>query len=52
MYYGDTLKVECPKGSGNYMNLANAAEVVQHRLINLFLEILVVNVLLIIGNNM
>lgn len=36
MYYGDSLKVECPKGSGNMMNLANAAELLQHRLINLF----------------
>lgn len=36
MYYGDTLKVECPKGSGKYVNLADAAEVLQHRLTNLF----------------
>lgn len=36
MYYGDTLKVECPKGSGQFMNLARCAEVIQHRLINLF----------------
>lgn len=36
MYYGDDLKVECPIGSGNYMNLARAAQVLQHRLINLF----------------
>ena len=36
MYYGDDLKVECPKGSGNYMNLARAAQVLQHRLISLF----------------
>lgn len=36
MYYGDDLKVECPTGSGEYMNLAGAAEVVQRRLINLF----------------
>ncbi|ODQ65211.1 hypothetical protein NADFUDRAFT_83258 [Nadsonia fulvescens var. elongata DSM 6958] len=36
MYYGDTLKVECPKGSGDYMNLAKVAENIQHRLINIF----------------
>lgn len=36
MYYGDELKVECPTGSGNYMNLAGAADVIQRRLVNLF----------------
>lgn len=36
MYYGDDLKVECPKGSGEFMNLAQASEVLQHRLISLF----------------
>lgn len=36
LYYGDDLKVECPKGSGNLMNLARVAENIQHRLINLF----------------
>lgn len=36
MYYGDNLKVECPKGSGNYMNLARCAQELQHRLISLF----------------
>jgi hypothetical protein len=36
LYYGDDLKVECPKGSGNMMNLARVAENIQHRLISLF----------------
>jgi glycogen debranching enzyme len=36
LYYGKDFEVECPKGSGNYMNLAKVAENVQHRLINLF----------------
>ncbi|AOW01120.1 Six-hairpin glycosidase-like protein [Yarrowia lipolytica] len=36
LYYGDTLKVECPTGSGNYMNLAKVAEEIQHRLIHIF----------------
>ena len=35
-YYGDELKVECPTGSGDYMNLAQVAEEVQHRLIHIF----------------
>ena len=30
-YYGDDLQVECPTGSGDYMNLANVAEEIQHR---------------------
>ncbi|OWZ77611.1 cytoplasmic protein [Cryptococcus neoformans Tu401-1] len=35
-YYGDSLTVECPTGSGDYMSLAGAAEEIQHRLIHIF----------------
>ncbi|KAJ3551800.1 hypothetical protein NM688_g4505 [Phlebia brevispora] len=35
-YYGDELQVECPTGSGDYMNLANVAEEIQHRIIHIF----------------
>jgi len=35
-YYGDDLQVECPTGSGEYMNLANVAEEIQHRIIHIF----------------
>ncbi|GAC1587294.1 MAG: glucosidase [Ginsengibacter sp.] len=35
-FYGDTLKVECPKGSGNYLNLNEVAEQLTERLIHLF----------------
>ncbi|RLV94125.1 Uncharacterized protein JA1_001944 [Spathaspora sp. JA1] len=37
LYYGPDLKVECPKGSGDFLNLAQCAQEIQHRLINLFL---------------
>lgn len=37
LYYGLDLKVECPKGSGEYLNLAQCAQEIQHRLIHLFL---------------
>lgn len=37
LYYGSDLKVECPKGSGDYLNLAQCAQEIQHRLIHLFL---------------
>ena len=36
MYYGETLKVECPKGSGEYMHLGHVAEEIQHRIQHLF----------------
>lgn len=36
LYYGNDLKVECPVGSGHFMNLARVAQVLQHRLIGLF----------------
>ncbi|CDK29607.1 unnamed protein product [Kuraishia capsulata CBS 1993] len=37
LYYGPSLKVECPKGSGEYLNLAQVAEELQHRLIHLMI---------------
>ncbi|NWH05189.1 MGH1-like glycoside hydrolase domain-containing protein [Desulfobacter latus] len=36
-YYGDTLKVECPTGSGNMMTLGEVATELSRRLIRLFL---------------
>ena len=36
-YYGDTLKVECPTGSGRMMNLGEVAADLSRRLIRLFL---------------
>lgn len=36
MYYGESLKVECPKGSGEYMHLGHVAEEIQHRVQHLF----------------
>ncbi len=30
------MQVECPTGSGDYMNLANVAEEIQHRIIHIF----------------
>jgi len=35
-YYGDELQVECPTGSGEYMNLLQIAEEIQHRIIHIF----------------
>lgn len=37
-YYGDDLVVECPTGSGNYMNLQQVAQDLSDRLIRLFLK--------------
>lgn len=37
-YYGDTLKVEFPTGSGNKLNLWDIASQISHRLITLFLK--------------
>jgi len=37
-FYGDTLKVECPTGSGNLMTLWEVATDLSRRLISLFLE--------------
>ena len=36
-FYGDTLKVECPKGSGNWVTLDRAAHEIARRLSRLFL---------------
>lgn len=38
LFYGDTLKVEFPTGSGESMTLDKVAEKLQHRLIKLFLR--------------
>ncbi|KAI5123649.1 hypothetical protein M0805_001682 [Coniferiporia weirii] len=35
-YYGDDLQIECPTGSGDFMNLASVAEEIQHRIIHIF----------------
>ncbi len=37
-YYGDDLKVECPTGSGNMMNLWEVTEEISRRLSHLFLK--------------
>lgn len=37
-YYGDDLKVECPTGSGNYMNLWDVAAELSQRLVRIFEE--------------
>ena len=36
-YYGDDFKVECPTGSGQYLNLKEVADELSQRLIRLFL---------------
>jgi len=35
-YYGEDLQVECPTGSGEYMDLGKVAEEIQHRIIHIF----------------
>ena len=35
-FYGDTVRVECPTGSGNLVTLAQAAAEVERRLVSLF----------------
>ncbi|KAG8928473.1 hypothetical protein FRC02_006869 [Tulasnella sp. 418] len=35
-YYGNELQVECPTGSGDYMDLGKVAEEIQHRIIHIF----------------
>jgi len=35
-YYGDSLKVECPTGSGNYLNLGEVAQELASRLASIF----------------
>lgn len=37
LYYGADLKVECPKGLGTYLNLAQCAQEIEYRLMHLFL---------------
>lgn len=37
LYYGSSLKIEAPVGSGQYLNLGQAAEEIQQRLIHLFM---------------
>ena len=37
-FYGDDLKVECPTGSGNRMNLFEVAKEISHRLSGIFLR--------------
>ncbi len=37
-YYGDEFKVECPTGSGRYMNLNEAADELGNRLTSIFLR--------------
>ncbi len=37
-FYGDSLRAECPTGSGNYMNMAEVANEIRRRLVRLFLE--------------
>ena len=36
-YYGDELKIECPTGSGNLMNLLEVSQDLSARIGNLFL---------------
>jgi hypothetical protein len=37
-YYGNEFTVECPTGSGKYMNLYEVAQEIEHRLANIFLR--------------
>jgi hypothetical protein len=38
LYYGDTLKVECPTGSGSWMNLFEVSREIANRLTRIFLR--------------
>jgi Glycosyl hydrolase family 63 C-terminal domain len=38
LYYGDTLKIECPTGSGNFMDLFEVAQEISNRLTRIFLR--------------
>ena len=38
LYYGDAFKVECPTGSGTYMNLFEVSREIAHRLTSMFLR--------------
>jgi hypothetical protein len=37
LFYGNSLKVECPTGSGNFLNLEEVADFLTRRVISLFL---------------
>jgi hypothetical protein len=37
-YYGDDFKIECPKGSGNYVSILEAANEISRRLGKIFLK--------------
>ena len=37
-YYGETFRIECPTGSGRYMNLWEVASELSHRLAALFIR--------------
>jgi hypothetical protein len=37
-FYGDDYKIECPTGSGNFMNLKEIADFIYNRLLKLFLK--------------
>ena len=38
LYHGDNFKIECPTGSGNFMNLFNVAREIANRLTRIFLR--------------
>jgi hypothetical protein len=38
LYYGDTFKIECPTGSGRWMNLFDVSREIANRLISIFLR--------------
>ena len=38
LYYGDDFQIECPTGSGNYMNLSEVSHELNSRLTRLFLK--------------
>jgi hypothetical protein len=38
LYYGDTFKIECPTGSGKFMNLFEVAREIANRLTRIFLR--------------
>jgi hypothetical protein len=38
LYYGDNFKIECPTGSGNWMNLFEVSREIANRLIGIFLR--------------
>jgi hypothetical protein len=38
LYYGDNFKIECPTGSGNWMNLFEVAREIANRLTRIFLR--------------